>query len=279
MDVGRKDVAAGKAGSGLDATRSSEHPVALITGSTKGIGAAIALELAQSGFDIAINGRSTEEQAMPIISKIRALGTKANYLKADISIREDRNSMLAKLKKEFGRIDILVNNAGIAPRVRADVLEASEDSFDRLIAVNLKGPYFLTQLVARWMVELKQKNEDLDLKIINIASVSSYTSSPSRGEYCISKAGVSMMTKLYADRLSEYGINVYEVRPGIIYTAMTASVKEKYDRLISEGLTPIKRWGRPEDVAKGVAAIAKGHFPFSTGEVFNIDGGFHLRRL
>jgi NAD(P)-dependent dehydrogenase (short-subunit alcohol dehydrogenase family) len=213
------------------------------------------------------------------MNEIRASGAKAVYIKADLSRREDRDLILVKLKEEFDRIDVLVNNAGIAPDVRKDILEASEDSFDRVIAVNLKGPYFLTQMIARWMIELKQKGRVLDPKIINIASISSYTASAYRGEYCISKAGLSMMTKLYADRLSEYGINVYEIRPGIILTAMTAPVKPKYDKLISEGLIPIKRWGKPEDVAKAVAAIAKGYFPYSTGEVFNVDGGFHLRRL
>jgi NAD(P)-dependent dehydrogenase (short-subunit alcohol dehydrogenase family) len=251
----------------------------LITGSSRGIGAAIALELAKNCFDIAINATRGEEQAMSIMNEIRASGAKAIFLKADISSARDRDSILAGLKKEFGRIDILINNAGISPKMRVDILESSEDSFDRIMSVNLKGPYFLTQLVARWMIELKLNRCDLDPKIINISSVSSYTSSPSRGEYCISKAGVSMMTKLYADRLSEYGINVYEIEPGIILTDMTRPVKEKYDKLISDGVTPIKRWGKPEDVAKAVVAIAKGYFPFSTGEVFNVDGGFHLRRL
>jgi NAD(P)-dependent dehydrogenase (short-subunit alcohol dehydrogenase family) len=257
----------------------NERPVALITGSGRGIGAAIALELAKNNYDIAVNDICQEEQAAPIIEKIRKSGAKAIFIKADISKTEDRNSILANIKKEFGRIDVLVNNAGIAPRVRADILEASEESFDRVMTVNLKGPYFLTQLIAKWMVELKQKMNEFNPKIINIASISSYTSSPSRGEYCISKAGVSMMTKLYADRLSEYDINVYEIRPGIIFTPMTQPVKEKYDKLISEGLTPLKRWGQPEDIAKAIVAIAKNHFSFTTGSVFDIDGGFHLQRL
>jgi len=179
----------------------------------------------------------------------------------------------------MGRIDLLVNNAGVSPKVRMDILEVTEESYDRVMTINLKGPFFLTQLVANWMIELKKFRNELEPKIVNISSISAYTSSTSRGEYCISKAGVSMMTKLYADRLSEYGVNVYEIRPGIIFTPMTEPVKEKYDKLISEGITPIKRWGTPEDVAKAVVAIAKGYFPFSTGEVFNVDGGFHIRRL
>jgi NAD(P)-dependent dehydrogenase (short-subunit alcohol dehydrogenase family) len=253
--------------------------VALITGSARGIGAAIALELAQSGFNIVIDDICEEKQAIPIINKIQAIGTKAIFVKADIASSEGRNSILAKLKEEFGRIDILVNNAGIGPKLRVDILEATEDDFDNVLSVNLKGPYFLTQLVARWMIELKQKNRDLNPKIVNIASANSYASSLYRGDYCISKAGLSMVTKLYADRLSEYDIKVYEIRPGITLTPLIEPFKEKYDRIISEGVAPIKRWGKPEDVAKAVGAIARGYFEFSTGEVFNVDGGFHLRKL
>ena len=172
-----------------------------------------------------------------------------------------------------------MNNAGVAPDKRLDLLEATEESFDRLIRINLKGPYFLTQLAANWMIGEKKKDESFTPMIVNIASISSYTSSPGRGEYCISKAGISMMTALYADRLSEYGINVYEIRPGIIKTDMTAPVEKKYDKLIAEGLTPIKRWGSPEDVGRAVCAIARGDLCFSTGEVINVDGGFHLKRL
>ena len=261
------------------ANKKNERPVALVTGSARGIGAAIALELAKNGFDIVINDICEEEQAMPVIGEIRAAGAKALFVKADISNAEGRQLIVATLKEKMSRIDILVNNAGVAPKVRTDLLEATEESYDRVMSINLKGPYFLTQLVAKWMIELKRQRSDIDPKIVNISSNSAYTSSPARGEYCISKAGVSMMTKLYADRLSEYGINVYEIRPGIISTPMTEPVKEKYDKLIAEGITPIKRWGKPEDIAKAVVAIAKGYFPFSTGEVFNVDGGFHLRRL
>ncbi|MBW2121385.1 MAG: 3-ketoacyl-ACP reductase, partial [Deltaproteobacteria bacterium] len=179
----------------------------------------------------------------------------------------------------FGRLDILVNNAGVAPESRVDILEATEESFDRLIEVNLKGPYFLTQRVANWMIEQKREDKRRTPKIINISSVSAYTASPSRGEYCISKAGLSMTTALFAVRLAQYGIGVYEIRPGIMETDMTAPVREKYNRLISEGVTPIRRWGTPEDVARAVLAIARDYFPFSTGEVIDVDGGFHLRTL
>jgi 3-oxoacyl-[acyl-carrier protein] reductase len=183
--------------------------------------------------------------------------------------------------KRFGRIDLLVNNAGVAPNVRADILEAGEESFDRMIDINLKGPYFLTQLVARQMIKQAEgaKSEASSGMIITISSISAYTASINRGDYCIAKAGLGMMTSLYAARLAEYGINVYEIRPGVIATDMTEPVKDKYDKLIAEGLTPIQRWGRPDDIGKAVVAIAAGLLPFSTGEVINVDGGFHLRRL
>lgn len=255
------------------------QPVATITGAGRGIGAAIALALADNGFDIMVNDILDEEQVKPGIEKIQALGRIGIYCKADISKSSDRIKILRCLKENFGRVDLLVNNAGVAPLARMDILEATEESFDRVMSINLKGPYFLTQLISNWMIELKTANRTLSPKIVNISSNSAYTSSPSRGEYCVSKAGVSMMTKLYADRLSEYGINVYEIRPGIVMTDMTVPVREKYDKLIAEGITPIRRWGLPEDVASAVVAIAKNHFPFSTGEVINVDGGFHLRRL
>jgi NAD(P)-dependent dehydrogenase (short-subunit alcohol dehydrogenase family) len=167
----------------------------------------------------------------------------------------------------------------MAPRQRLDILEVGEDSYDEILAVNLKGPFFLTQQVACTMIDLLGTGVIDDPRIINISSISAYTSSPTRGEYCLSKAGLGMMTALFADRLAEYGIGVYEIRPGVIETDMTGLVKEKYDRMIADGFTPIQRWGQPGDVAKAVVAIAEGLFPFSTGEIFNVDGGFHLRRL
>jgi NAD(P)-dependent dehydrogenase (short-subunit alcohol dehydrogenase family) len=176
-------------------------------------------------------------------------------------------------------VDLLVNNAGVAPKERVDILDLSEESFDWVFGINLKGALFLTQQVAKWMIREKQQDQSLDPMVINISSVSAYASSPNRAQYCIAKAGLSMMTMLYADRLAQHGIRVYEIRPGVIETDMTAKVKAKYDKLISEGLTPIARWGQPEDVAKAVAAIAQGRLPFSTGEVINVDGGFHIRRL
>jgi len=257
------------------------NPVALITGASRGIGRAIALELSRLGFDLVINYTSnteaatqTQADAVQQNNKIRT-----EICRADISRADDRARLVDFTREKFGRLDLLVNNTGIAPTIRADILEASEESFDQLLGVNLKGPYFLTQAVAKWMIEQRQQDATRQPKVVTINSISAYTASVNRGDYCVSKTGLAMMTKLFAARLAEHGINVYEIRPGLIATDMTAPVKEKYDRLIAEGLTPIKRWGQPEDVAKAVAAIARDQFPFSTGEVINVDGGFHLSRL
>jgi NAD(P)-dependent dehydrogenase (short-subunit alcohol dehydrogenase family) len=191
----------------------------------------------------------------------------------------DRTAALDKIKAKFGRLDVLVNNAGVAPKVRADVLEMGEESYDRVMTINLKGPFFLTQAVAKWMIEQHGAAPDKWRCIVNVSSMSAYVASPSRGEYCLSKAGVSMATKLWAARLAEYGVGVYEIQPGIIKTDMTKVVTERYDKLIAEGITPIKRWGLPEDIARAVAACVRGDLGFSTGEVINVDGGFHLRIL
>ncbi len=255
----------------------SEHPVAIVTGAGRGIGRAIAKELASLGYDLVIN--RVKKEIPQTQKEILALGVKCEFVPGDISIAEERRRIVETAKNKFGRCNLLVNNAGTAPLKRADILQATEESFDRVMGINLKGPYFLTQQVANWMIEQKKQKPAQTFRIVNISSISAYTSSPSRGEYCISKAGVSMMTKLYADRLAEYNIGVFEISPGIIETDMTGAVKEKYDKLIAEGLTPIKRWGRPEDVAKAVAAIAQGKLDFCTGQVINVDGGFHLRRL
>ena len=263
-----------------------ERPVAVVTGSSRGIGRAIAIELAGLGFNVVINhydftadGKPDESAAKKTLSDIATKGVRCLVLRADVSSDADRTGLVKAVKDEFGRCDMLVNNAGVAPLKRVDLLEATEESFDRVLGINLKGPYFLTQLVAKWMIEQKKQYPDRSFRIVNTGSMSSYTSSPARGEYCISKAGVSMMTMLYADRLAEFGIGVFEIRPGIIETDMTSVVKEKYDKLIADGITPIKRWGQPEDVAKAVSAIAEGKLDFSTGQVINVDGGFHLRRF
>lgn len=264
----------------------ADRPVAIVTGASRGIGKAIAKELASLGYDVVINhfdftaeGKPLKSASLKTQKEILDLGAKCEILRADVSNAEDRSRLVALAKSKFGRADFLVNNAGVAPSKRADILEATEESFDRVMGINLKGPYFLTQLVANWMIEQKKRNPARAFRIVNTGSISAYTSSPFRGEYCVSKAGVSMMTKLYADRLAEYGIGVFETRPGIIATDMTSVVKDKYDKLIAEGLTPIKRWGLPEDVAKAVGAIAAGRLDFCTGQVINVDGGFHLRRL
>jgi NAD(P)-dependent dehydrogenase (short-subunit alcohol dehydrogenase family) len=263
-----------------------DKPVAIVTGGSRGIGKAIAIELAGLGFDVVFshydftkNGSPDETSAQKTSSETEAKGARCIELRGDISNDTDRKALVKAVKDRFGRCDMLVNNTGVAPLKRADLLEATEESFDRVLNINLKGPYFLTQLVAKWMIEEKKQYPEGNYRIINISSMSSYTSSPARGEYCISKAGVSMMTMLYADRLAEFGIGVFEIRPGIIETDMTSVAKEKYDKLIADGLTPIKRWGKPEDVAKAVSAIAEGKLDFSTGQIINVDGGFHLRRL
>ncbi len=253
--------------------------VALVTGGSRGIGKAIVLALAESHYHVVINFASRQEAALSVKEEVQARGLMAEIFRADVSQKRDQVLLLEFVREHFGRLDVLVNNAGVAPSVREDLLSTQEESFDRLISINLRGPFFLTQRAAKWMVELRQSVPQYAPAIINISSISAYTSSPNRAEYCISKAGVSMMTQLYADRLAEFGIPVFEIRPGIIDTDMTSSVKEKYDRLIGEGLTPVRRWGKPEDVGKAVAAIVQGYLPFSTGEIINVDGGFHLRRL
>lgn len=251
-------------------------PVALVTGAARGIGAAIAVELARSGYDIAVMDVIDAAQT---VADVQAEGREALAAVGDVTSGDDRAAVLGKVERAFGRLDVLVNNAGVAPNVRADVLEASEESYDRVMTINLKGPYFLTQAAAKWMIRQREQGGDGWMCIINVSSCSAYTASPSRGEYCLSKAGIGMMSKLFAVRLAEFGIGVYELRPGVIATDMTAAVKDKYDRLIAEGLTPIRRWGQPDDVAKAAAACARGELKFSTGEVINVDGGFHLRVL
>jgi 3-oxoacyl-[acyl-carrier protein] reductase len=256
-----------------------ERKIALITGAGRGIGRGIAVTLVEHGWGVVINYRSDQSAAEDVLRIVGNLGSEGLLVQANIAKNADRQRLVDETLARFGRLDLLVNNAGMAPRQRLDILEVGEDSYDEVLSVNLKGPFFLTQQVARTMINLLNAGVITDPRIINIGSISAYASSPNRGEYCLSKAGLGMLTALFADRLAEYGIAVYEVRPGVIETDMTGPVKGKYDQLIADGLTPIKRWGQPEDVAKAVVAIAEGMFPFSTGEVFNIDGGFHLRRL
>jgi NAD(P)-dependent dehydrogenase (short-subunit alcohol dehydrogenase family) len=253
---------------------------AIITGSSRGIGRAIALALAGIGWRVVVNYADNREAGEETARQVEALGGAAHLVQADVSSRVDIERLVVSTLERFERIDLLVNNAGIGPRQRVDMLQVGEESFDEVIATNLRGPFFLTQLVANEMIALLKQGKVSAPKIINIGSLSAYASSPNRAEYCISKAGVSMMTILWADRLAEYGINVYEIRPGIIYTDITAPVRDKYDKLILEqGIMPIRRWGQPEDVGKAVVAIASDLLPYSTGEIINVDGGFHLHRL
>ena len=261
------------------------NPVALITGASRGIGRGIARELAAIGHDLVLNfasnAKAAAETARDCELRAKAAGHKirAAPFQADIAASADRRKLIDFTRAEFQRLDLLVNNAGIAPAVRADLLEATEESFDRLMNVNAKAPFFLTQLAARWMIEQTRATPDRRPKIVIISSISAYAPSVNRGDYCVAKAALSMITPLFAARLAEHGIHVYEIRPGIIATDMTSGVKEKYDALIAGGLTPIKRWGTPEDIGRTLSAIAQGLLPFSTGEVINVDGGFHLKIL
>jgi NAD(P)-dependent dehydrogenase (short-subunit alcohol dehydrogenase family) len=260
--------------------QNQSRPVALVTGASRGIGRGIAFELGKMGWAVVVNYAGNATAATECLALLREAGGEGITCQADIALAEDRKRLLETTLTTFGRIDLLVNNAGVAPSVRADILEASEESFDRLIEINLKGPYFLTQQVAKAMIAQVERSPELPSpQIINITSISAYAPSVNRGDYCISKAGLGMMTALWATRLAEYGIRVYEIRPGVIETDMTAGVKEKYDRLIAEGAWHLRRWGYPEDIGRAVAAIARQDFPFSTGEIFNVDGGFHLRSL
>lgn len=260
--------------------------VALITGASRGIGRGISLQLAALGFDLLLNYHSNQTAAQATAQDCSTAAAKSgrkikvSLVQGDVGKTLDRSTIIDQGRAEFGRIDLLVNNAGVAPKIRADLLEATEESFDDLIRTNVKGPFFLTQAASRWMIELRQTlGPEYHPKIVTISSISAYTASTNRADYCISKAALSMITPLYASRLAEHGILVFEIRPGVIATDMTSGVQAKYDALIEQGLTPIQRWGQPEDVGKAVAAIASGLFPFSTGEVINVDGGFHLRRL
>jgi 3-oxoacyl-[acyl-carrier protein] reductase len=251
----------------------SGKKTALVTGSTAGIGKAIALMLAGLGCHVLINGRREPSAVMPLISEIESLSKSCAYIQGDISNKETRERIIENINS-LGRLDILVNNAGISTRGRKDILSLNEQDINEVFHVNLIGPMLLTSA----LVPLMKAGEGRSY-IINIASISSYAVSTNRADYCISKAGLSMMTGLFADRLADEDIGVFEIRPGIISTGMTAPVKDKYDKLISEGLLPMPRWGEPQDVAKAVEAIVLGYFPYSTGETINVDGGFHIRRL
>lgn len=262
----------------------SKKPVAFITGAGRGIGRGISLELASCGFDIAGNDVIFDPQnkktgLFEVKECVEALGVEFLPVSGDVSLLDNHKKMLEEVLDRFGRLDLFVSNAGVAPLVRLDILETTAESFDRVWSTNTRGAFFLTQHVARQMIAQVKKSPEPRPCIIFISSISASVSSPSRAEYCISKAGLSQAAALFADRLSEPGINVYEIRPGIIETEMTAPVREKYDKLIAEGIVPQRRWGFPEDVGKAVAALAKGHFPYSTGLIIEVSGGMNIRRL
>lgn len=257
----------------------TSKPVALVTGGSRGIGFGCAEHLAKAGFDLVINGMRPEESVADALKALQDLGARTAYARGDIGSKESRAGILAVVRESFGKLNVLVNNAGVAPKERLDILEASEESFDYVVGTNLKGAYFLTQGAARWMVEQKQADAAFQGAIINVSSISATVISVNRGEYCIAKAGLSMATQLFAVRLGEYGIPVYEVRPGVIKTDMTAGVTEKYDKLIAEGLCVTPRWGFPDDIGRAVSSLARGDFPYSTGQVIMVDGGLTLPRL
>ena len=285
-----------------------KHHHAIVTGGSRGIGRAIAAGLGATGADVVINYNRNAAAADEAADLVRDAGGRAVTVQADVASTDDHARLLDAAVDAFGPVTLLVNNAGVAPKVRADVLDMPEESYDFVMDTNLKGPFLLTQRVAKHMLQgIRVQGSGIRSEgtataaagqtpqpdprppipdplrsIVNISSISAYTAHPNRGEYSLSKAGMAMMTAVFAARLAEFGINVYEVRPGVIATDMTGPVKAKYDKLILEderGITPIRRWGQPEDVARAVVAIASGAFPFSTGEVFNVDGGFHLKTL
>ena len=254
-------------------------PVALITGGTRGIGLGIARVLASAGYSLAVNGVREASAAEDSVKELSRAGSEVLYCQADLSVSADRQRMIDEVRHRFGRLDVLVNNAGITSPGRKDILEADEESFDRVLGVNLKGPFFLTQLVANWMIEQHKFHPERRRCIINVSSISAEFPSVNRGDYCLSKTATRMATQLWAVRLAEFGVDVYEVQPGIIRSDMTAGVTEKYDRLIAEGLTHERRWGEPEDIGRAVAALVRGDIPYATGQVLKIDGGMTIRAL
>ncbi len=250
--------------------------IALITGGARGIGYGIACKLAAENCDLVICDIQNESDYQTNMDNLRTLGAEVLYCRCDITDAAARKNMLEAVKSRFSRLNVLVNNAGVAPAVRADILEATEESYERVMRINLQGPYFLTQLIANYLVEQKKSAPEIEACIINMSSVSATVASPSRGEYCISKAGISMATRLWAARLGEFNIPVYEIRPGIISTDMTAAVTGKYDKLIAEGLCLQKRWGFPEDIGRAVAMMVRGDIAYSSGQVINVDGGMTI---
>lgn len=257
------------------------NKVAFVTGSSRGIGFGILKQFAENGYHVVMSGASGEERAKDNLEALRSLGVKVFYVRCNIADDTERRNALSAIIKEFGRLDVLVNNAGVAPLERKNILEVGEDGFDHVVNTNLRGTFFMCQLFANQMIMwLRNDLRDYAPRIVNVSSISAYTSSVNRGEYCVSKAGIAMVTALFADCLAGHGIPVFEVRPGIIATDMTSGVKEKYDAFIQkDGGLPVPRWGTPEDVGKAVFALCGGAFDYSPGQVINVDGGFHIRRL
>lgn len=260
-------------------TAPAHRRVALVTGGTRGIGFGIARALAANGWNLVLSGVRPEHEISDARGGLEALGAKVDYVASDISRAEDRAALVATIRSRYGALHALVNNAGRAPRVRADLLEAGEESFEELIRTNLQGPYFLTQSLAIDMVARRETDRSFQASIVFVTSVSAVMASINRGDYCVSKAGLAMTVKLFSARLASHGIPVYEVRPGIIATDMTAKVREVYDRRIADGLVPEGRWGTPDDVGRVVAALVRGDMPYSTGTVINVDGGVSVERL
>jgi NAD(P)-dependent dehydrogenase (short-subunit alcohol dehydrogenase family) len=254
------------------------RPVALVTGGTRGIGLGIARALAREGWNLVLNGMRPAADVEEVVAELRALGSEVAYSAADIGSRA-RSAFVEGVRTRYGAVNALVNNAGRAPRVRADLLDATEDSFEEVLRTNLHGPYFLTQALARDMVARRSEDPAFRASIVFVTSVSAAMASPNRGEYCVSKAGLSMAARLFALRLAEHGIPVYEVRPGIISTDMTANVRETYDRRIADGLVPDRRWGTSDDVGRAVASLLRGDTPYATGTVLHVDGGLSIPRL
>jgi 3-oxoacyl-[acyl-carrier protein] reductase len=253
--------------------------VALVTGGSRGIGLGIARELIANGFKVVINGLRESSDVANVIADLGSAGSDVIYVRADVADLSQHARMLDEIEQRLGRLDVLVNNAGVAPSQRADLLDATAESFDRLMGINLRGPYFLTQAAARWMVRQRKADDAFRGCVVNVSSVSATVVSTNRGDYCVTKAGIAMATQIWAARLAEFGIEVFEVRPGLISTDMTTGVKEKYDALIARGLTVENRWGTPADVGKAVAMLARGDLPYATGQVLVIDGGMTLQRL
>jgi len=253
--------------------------IALITGGTRGIGFGIARHLARAGYDLALNGVREQAQVTGALTELEALGARVVYCRGDVGDPQAREAILRQVQESFGALHVLVNNAGVAPLQRADITEATEASFDRILRINLQGPYFLTQAVADWMIRQQAQSGDFTGCIIFVTSISATVASVNRGEYCLSKAGLSMAARLWAVRLGDMGLPVYEIRPGVIHTDMTAAVQARYDGLIAEGLTVEGRWGEPDDVGRIVAALVRGDLPYSTGQVLTLDGGLTLPRL